>query len=69
MKRSVIKEALKSPVRLVLGISDSLKVVNEQSYYPEDNRKNKFSRLKDNLSWLIKNKEANRFYNLYGFDL
>lgn len=69
MKRSAIIERLKSPIRVVIGLSDSIQAANEQSYYPEEIRKTKQRRIKDNLFWLFKYKEANRFYNLYGFDL
>lgn len=45
------------------------KVLNEPSVYPEKERKSKTKRLKDNLLWLIRNHEVNRYYNTYGLDI
>ena len=69
MKRSIIFETLSAPIRIAIGIPQTLKIVTEPSYFPEEGRKNRFVRTLDNLDWLFKYREANRFYNLYGFDL
>ncbi len=39
-----------------------------QSYYPEEERKSKFSIWLDNLLWVIKNNEVNKLYYAYGMD-
>ena len=39
-----------------------------KSYFPEATRKNKWSIWWDNLLWLAKNNEVNRFYYVYGLD-
>ena len=44
-------------------------IVNMKSYYPELIRKKKIKRYLENIKWVIKNNEANDFYNLHGFDV
>lgn len=69
MKRSKIVEALATPVRIIMGIPLAFRISNEESYSPDLERKNILARVRDNVLWLIKYREPNRFYNLYGFDL
>lgn len=47
----------------------AISVSKDCSYYPEFARKKFIVRLFDNLRWVFKYKEYNRFYNLYGLDL
>lgn len=44
------------------------KIVNMETYYPEIKRKSKFIRYIDNFKHILKYKEINNFYNLYGMD-
>ena len=44
-------------------------VLNDPSVYPDMQRKSKSQRLKDNLVWLLKHHEINRYYNTYGLDI
>lgn len=44
-------------------------VSNAPCYYGNHNRKNAFRRYFDNIIWLIKKGEKNRFYTQYGLDL
>lgn len=43
--------------------------VREQTYYPESLQKSKWSIFRDHLFWVLKNREINRFYYVYGLDL
>lgn len=45
------------------------KILNDPSVYPEKTRKSKAKRLIDNLSWLVRNHEINRYYNTCGLDI
>ena len=60
---------VKKPAKIVLGFPQILKIVKEESYFPEQERKSYLVRLIDNIIWLLKYREANRFYNLYGLDV
>lgn len=42
---------------------------NNQTYYPESTQKSRWSILRDNLWWMVKNQELNRFYYVYGLDI
>lgn len=42
---------------------------NDLSYFPNLDRKTKFEILRDNILWLLKYKEANEFYYVYGLDV
>lgn len=44
-------------------------VMEQDTYYPDKCRKSKAQRLCDNVIWLLKNHEANRFYNSWGLDV
>lgn len=50
-------------------IRNALKYASMPTYYPEKQRKSSLQRIKDNLYWLAKYKEPNRFYTLYGLDV
>lgn len=41
----------------------------ENSYYPDLPHKNVFVRLCEMLGWMIKNRDFNKYYYLYGFDV
>ena len=49
-------------------IKHAIDVAKEESYYPEKKRKCLDKRIRENLKWVRKYKEYNRFYNLYGLD-
>jgi hypothetical protein len=40
----------------------------DQTYFPESAQKSKWSIFRDHLLWVIKNREINRFYYVYGLD-
>ena len=44
-------------------------ILNDPSIYPEKQRKTKAQRFKDNLVWLMKHHEINKYYNTYGLDV
>ena len=44
-------------------------IVDGHTYYPEKKRKSRLKRKKDNLIYLIKNREVNIYYNSYGLDI
>lgn len=60
-----IKDIILFPSR-VIGIS---KLLKKPTYYPEMKRKSGKEMWKDNLSWLIKNHEVNKYYMSYGMDI
>ena len=57
------------PITFARFASEAIGIANQESYYPELERKSKFARIRENLYWLAKYKEPNTFYNLYGFDI
>lgn len=65
------KIAKKNPFT-VKKIKEVLKLVNDpelsKTYYPELPRKSKLSILIENLKWLAKHNEVNKYYYVYGFD-
>lgn len=63
-----LKKTFKCFLRLVKEIPAIFKVLKQESYFPEKERKSKWAQLSDNVSWLIKYNEANTFYQLYGLD-
>ena len=74
MNKTFIKERLlykifREPGRIVFGFPVVIKVVSEKSYFPEMKRKKYLTRLLENIAWLIKYREGNSFYNLYGLDV
>ncbi len=74
MNKTFIKERLlykifREPGRIVFGFPVVIKVVSEKSYFPEMKRKKYLTRLLENIAWLIKYREANNFYNIYGLDV
>ena len=58
-----------SIVKAVLWIPKALNIADGETYYPEMTRKGKFKRFTDNILWILKYGEVNRFYNLYGMDV
>lgn len=52
-----------------MHIPKGLKQANKPSYFPEKERKKWIVRVKDNLVWLFRYKEVNKFYTLYGLDI
>lgn len=72
MIRSMIRKILsfiRSGILIIKQLPLAIKISNEQSYYPEKRRKSYLRRLWDNIIWCFVYKEANKFYNLYGFDI
>lgn len=51
------------------AIAQAKDIANMPSYYPELKRKDFKTRYQDNLDWAKRYGEANKFYNLYGFDI
>lgn len=51
-------------------IQQFLHLVNNpsQTYFPEHKQKSRLGIWLDNLAWVIRNKEINRFYYAYGLD-
>lgn len=45
------------------------KVINKPTYFPEMERKSKKEMWKENLLWILKYRELNKFYTSYGFDI
>lgn len=41
---------------------------SNQSYFPESAQKSRWSIFRDHLLWIIRNREINRFYYVYGLD-
>ena len=68
-EHTIIYLLLREPARIVVDFSKMLRVVRSEPYYPEKARKSYIKRLMDNLAWLFKCREANHFYNMYGFDV
>ena len=64
-----VVRVVKKPLDCIAGLPGAVKAAGADSYYPESSRKPFPARLADNLSWLVKYQEANRFYTLYGLDL
>ena len=58
-----------APFTSIKFAKSAVDVALEDSYYPECKMKSKCTRIIENIGWLIKNKEPNLFYNLYGLDL
>lgn len=54
---------------IIQEIKKIKKIVDGESYYPEKSRKIKLIRYLDNFIHILKYKEANEFYNLYGMDI
>lgn len=54
-----------SLLRLIKKVPHSNKV----SFYPEKARKSNFRIIVENVIWMLKNKEVNNFYYLYGSDV
>lgn len=68
----VLKEIYRLGRDIVLiphNISVIKQLVNGISYYPEKERKSKSLRWFENLKYLLKNREANIYYNSYGLDV
>ena len=68
-EHTIIYLLLREPARIVVDFPKMLSVVRSESYFPEKERKSYIKRLMDNLAWLFKYREANHFYNMYGFDV
>lgn len=68
-EHTIIYLLLREPARIVVDFPKVLSVVRSESYFPEKERKSYLKRLMDNLAWLFKYREANYFYNMYGFDV
>lgn len=69
MKAEVIRKFAIFGIETLHGIRSIRKVVNAPTYFPEAPRKSRMKRYAENINWLVFKHEANRFYNLYGFDI
>lgn len=67
--RKKIKNRRNYFFRLFSELPLVFKILKQKSYFPEQKRKNKLVQFIDNIFWLIKNNEANIFYQLYGLDI
>ena len=56
-------------IKILRCIKQILKIVNEETYYPEHQRKRYLLRLFENFSWAIKYKSINKEYNFYGINI
>lgn len=54
---------------VVFQMPNAIAQASAPSYYPEKERKPKSKRITENIQWLLKYKEVNRFYTLYGLDV
>ena len=68
-EHTIIYLLLRGPARIVVDFPKIFRVVRCKSYFPEKKRKRPMKRLMENLVWLIRYREANQFYNAYGFDV
>lgn len=55
--------------RTVRRIPEAKAIAELPSYYPDKPRKDRRQRIKDNVRWLLKYREVNEFYTLYGLDI
>lgn len=56
-------------IKLTRHVCDLLDIVHSPSLYSEFPRKSKRTRFLENLEWLLKYHNANRYYNLWGMDI
>jgi len=57
--------------RMYKGVSSFCELVsrpNTKTFYPDEKRKSQARILWDNLAWVLKHREINHFYYLWGFD-
>lgn len=55
--------------RRIKRIPEAKAIADLPCYYPDKPRKDRRTRVKDNIAWLLKYGEVNNFYTLYGLDL
>ena len=67
-----VKNILQKPRYMLRNVKYVARMVTDptlsQSYYPEEKRKNKIQIYVENLTWLARYREPNRYYYVYGFD-
>ena len=63
-----ISRYARTPFDIIRNLPGSVKMASKESFYKEYQRKPYPRRLMDNLNWLLKYKEANKYYTLYGMD-
>lgn len=64
---SAVAKKITYPRKLVLELAD---IVNnrEQTYFPEMQQKSRWTIFREQLSWIIRHKEINRYYYVFGMD-
>lgn len=65
---SALKQKLERPANLLRQFFTLVTTGNEQSYVPKAERKSKWTIWRENMLWVAKNKEINRYYYVYGLD-
>jgi hypothetical protein len=65
---SALKQKLERPANLLRQFFTLVTTGNEQSYVPKAERKSKWTIWRENMVWVAKNKEINRYYYVYGLD-
>ena len=65
---NLLRKALEFYRRL-RRIPEAKAIADLPCYYPDKPRKDRRTRIKDNVAWLLKYGEVNNFYTLYGLDL
>ena len=63
-----MKKALLRIYEAVCRLKKLVDHPEKQTYYPDADRKGRFQIFIENLMWLLKHREINHFYYLYGFD-
>lgn len=66
-KLSAVTKIVTYPRKLILELAD---IVNnrQQTYFPELQQKSRWTIFREQLFWIIRNKEINRYYYVYGLD-
>lgn len=71
-----MKRLIKKGIRILMRVKDRITSLTEvvdvarmPSYYPEQKRKSFLRRVWENVLWVLKYAEVNKYYTLYGFDL
>lgn len=62
-------KAINREVDAMIGIPKAISICKGKTYYPDKKRKSRLEIVKDNVLWLLKFKEVNRFYYAYGLDV
>ena len=55
--------------RKITAFRGASRIADQDSCYPELNRKSRAERVRENRRWALKYGEVNQYYNVYGFDI